>query len=226
MINLVHKLKSRTNIRGQSIAELGPALLIVVTCVLFPLLELLSLAYGIASVLFITETVAHSERGLPPNCEEATQLLAAKASRLSTSTVARLAKLEAVGGLRDSGIDFYFDFVKPNGSIIRYDVNKLQRESTLTLSSLVRQDKCKVKFTVRSSYRVWPLINFSQAGQRLDHTPALGTGVPVQLEISTPLSHLEWLKSARLTASHAISGNDSRQLMKASHRCHSMAISL
>lgn len=89
-----------------SIAEFGPAVAVFLIVILFPLINLIGLAYGMSTVFLIAHQCA-SQAGASANYSQALVAAVKQARELTQSGMGKFAKLKAVRGYANSGVDLY-----------------------------------------------------------------------------------------------------------------------
>lgn len=147
-------------------AELGPALFMFLLMIVFPLINLLGLASGAATVsLIATEAASHAANSSSfADAESSVQQVSAN---LLNSGFGRFAKLQPAGGLNNSGVDIFINITPVNGG----SGSSVGPNAPLTGS--VDANKNLYEYSIRVSYLVQPFISM-RAVPFIGNVPGLG----------------------------------------------------
>lgn len=100
------KLKKNRNSLGAGVAELGPAMFVFFLFILFPLINLIAMGTGAATVYLISKQCA-SKAAASATFPQALVASQDAANNLITGGFGKFANLTPIGGYNGSGVDIY-----------------------------------------------------------------------------------------------------------------------
>ncbi|MBX9686950.1 MAG: hypothetical protein K2X27_09625 [Candidatus Obscuribacterales bacterium] len=135
--------KNSRNNHGNAIAETGPMLYVLFFLLFFPLINLLSFSWGVATVHLIANNAARQAGSASSNTEAMNQM-SNQAKSIVFSGIGQFANIKPVGGYRNLGVDLYID---------RAEVDKVTDSSKNNTSNTVNDsqsnpDEGSFKFAV------------------------------------------------------------------------------
>ena len=108
-------LKERRQ-RGSILAEFAPTLFVIFITSFFPLMNLIGVVTGAATVMLVT-TEAASNAAAQETYPNSLEAMSSDATKFLQGDFAKFAHIEAAGGYHNCGIDLYTQVTNTNGTI-------------------------------------------------------------------------------------------------------------
>lgn len=179
--------KSRITERGHSISELPVALFIFLFLILFPLIDLLSIAVACASITLLSHQAA-SRAAAQQNFSEALTYMQEDAMTFLASGFANLNKMRPSGGYQNCGLELYTvatDF--HTKKVATFGPNTPLPRPPSVLDEVY-------EFRCNASYEVGPFISMSMI-PGLAQVPGLGRSVVLTACANRALEHPDALST-------------------------------
>ncbi len=145
--------------RGSSMMELPPALLVLFFAILFPLINLMGLAVGTATIAMIGQQTVQAAANAS-NYGQALSGMQTCATNMMNTGFAKFAKLTPVAGYKQCGADLYVVITaiapNPNGT-----VNVQSSAANKSINQAIDTTKNLYEYQTRVVYRIVPFINMS-----------------------------------------------------------------
>lgn len=183
--------------RGSSIAEFGPMLVVLLICMLFPLINLFSVACGIATVHLLANNAAR-QSGSASSQTEALQCMSDQAKLIIQSGIGKFAHLRPVNGYQNLGVDLYIDRTQVSstaGKITPVASAHFGPNQPYPSEEKLDKDAYVYTYCVQARMEVLPLFNFSKAPFGLSKIPAVGQPITVVHTVACNVEHPEGLIS-------------------------------
>ncbi len=207
-MNLDHVRKrrrvSKRRLGSANSAEFGPAMIVLFLVILFPLINLISIATGASTIYFLTKESA-SKASNSTTYADALKAAEQAAVKISTSGFGKFAKLNPVAGYNGSGIDLYVSDTNISSLTTNsYGPNTPPPIAVNTNTNLYSYD-------VRATYDMGPFVNMGSVPFVAD-IPGVGKPARLSFLASSPAEHPEGIGPGQesTTANAPPGGNGGR----------------
>lgn len=179
----VQKRVSKRKLGYASSAEFGPALIVLFLVILFPLINLISIATGASTIYFLSKESA-SKASNSTTYADALRAAEQVANRIASSGFGKFAKLQPVAGYNGSGIDLYVSDTNINSqNTTSYGPNTPPPIAINTNTNLYTYD-------VRATYDMGPFVNMG-AVPFVKDIPGVGKPARMSFLASSSAEHPE-----------------------------------
>lgn len=158
-----------------NLAEFPPVLIALFILIIFPFINLLGVAVGLASIALTTMQCA-TRAAAQPTYRDALTACAQEATQCRGTGFMRLLNVQPTGGYQNCGIDLFIratNYVSNNNVV--YGPNS-------ALPPPVKSNEFVYEYTAHSMYQVHPWINMSGV-PFVNQVPGLGQPVPLSFDV-------------------------------------------
>ncbi|MBX3075878.1 hypothetical protein KF913_18355 [Candidatus Obscuribacterales bacterium] len=198
------KRRQRQSI-GASIAEFGPALFVFFFIILFPLINLIAIGTGAATVYLIAKQCA-TKAGDSATFGDALISSEAAAYDLWGGGFGAFANLVPVGGFNNSGVDLFV--VDTN---ISTNVSQRFGPNTPFISGAVNPDEHLYAYEAVATYEVGPFMNLNSV-PFIGQVPGVGRPARLSYRAARNIEHPEGLQQNIIDVSSETSGPPPRDI--------------
>lgn len=182
------KLKRHRNGVGASMAEFGPALFVFFLFILFPLINLIALGTGAATVYLVAKQAA-SKAGSSATFGQALVASEARAYEIESGGFGKFAKLYPVGGFNGSGVDLFITETN-----IATNVSTQSGPNTPFVTNPVNTDNNLYSYDAVATYNVGPFMEMGGI-PFIGSIPGIGSAVQLTYTASENVEHPEGLEA-------------------------------
>ncbi len=166
-------------------AEFVSALVVFILIILFPMIDLICLTTGAATV-YLTAKHCASKAGSSPTFSDALKNAESAAYQMEKSGFGEFAKLYPVHGFNDSGMDLYITETNINTNV------STRTGPNSPFVSVLDTQNCIYSYDAEVTYKVGPFVKLRWV-PFIGSVPGLGRAAPLTFTASSHIEHPDGL---------------------------------